>query len=159
MPRRKKLLHIYLDPEVKARLEALARKQGRTVADLVREGIATVLERWKDSENSSLEVGNSEPFALKLHEPEDAEPIAWRDYGADRSLFWSSPEKLPLWMIICTVLRAGRSVPLFAILEKHGPEKPLFYLERLKESGLIRENVYQYMREWIEEWEKDEDSS
>ncbi|MBX6424153.1 hypothetical protein K3767_11255 (plasmid) [Thermosulfurimonas sp. F29] len=89
-----------------------------------------------------------------LHEPGDLRPVRWRDYGADRSLFWSSPEELPLWMVICTVLKAGRSRPLFALLEKHGVEKVRYYLEMLHKNGEIKPEIYEYMRDWIELWEK-----
>jgi predicted DNA-binding protein len=40
-------IHIYISQEVKEKLEKLANKQGRTVSELVREGIAYVLQKWE----------------------------------------------------------------------------------------------------------------
>ncbi|WP_370630443.1 CopG family antitoxin [Thermosulfurimonas sp. F29] len=95
MPSRK--VTVRLPEELLVRLRRRASRMGIGYQTLIRILLSEALSSEATAE------------AATLHEPGDLQPVRWRDYGADRSLFWSSPEELPLWMVICTVLRAGQS--------------------------------------------------
>jgi len=42
-----KKVHVYLTPEVKEKLQRIAQSQGRTLSEVIREGIAEVLKKYE----------------------------------------------------------------------------------------------------------------
>jgi len=128
------------------KIEELSREKGIEIElclrFLVQKGLKLEMLEKEDDADFAFEAG--------LHEPDDLKMVEWANFKADRTIFWSSPEELPLFMVICSVLRSGRTEPLFALLKEYGSEKIEYYLEVLREEAQINPGTYRYVKKFIE---------
>ena len=91
---------------------------------------------------------------ISLFSEQDARPVRWRDLGLDRSVFWSSPETLPVWMTIISVLKSGRHRFVFSILRHFGANRVKHYLSVLEAGQSINPVIADYDRFLIKVWEE-----